>query len=326
MSRAASTRRAPVPAHRRGARPARRARGRGRARPTSGTTPTARARSTTELVGRARRRRARRRARRSASPTSRRCSSSRARRATSRVEPEIDDRDRRRCAPTLDQLELRALFTGEHDERDAICEVHSGAGGTDAQDWTDDAAAHVPALGASRRASTVEVDEIAGGPGGRHHVGDVHHQGPLRVRHARRRARRAPADPHLAVRRQRAPPDRVRVVRLRARARAGRGARDRPERPAHRHLPVVGRGRSARQRHRLRGAHHAPADRRRRVVPERALADAEQGEGDADPRGPPRRAAARGAARRSWRRCRATSATSRSATRSARTRSRRTNS
>jgi peptide chain release factor 2 len=37
----------------------------------------------------------------------------------------------------LDQLELRALFTGDHDERDAICEVHSGAGGTDAQDWAD---------------------------------------------------------------------------------------------------------------------------------------------------------------------------------------------
>jgi peptide chain release factor 2 len=36
----------------------------------------------------------------------------------------------------LDKLELRALFSGEHDERDAICEVHSGAGGTDAQDWT----------------------------------------------------------------------------------------------------------------------------------------------------------------------------------------------
>jgi peptide chain release factor 2 len=37
----------------------------------------------------------------------------------------------------LDQLELRALFSGEHDERDAICEIHSGAGGTDAQDWAD---------------------------------------------------------------------------------------------------------------------------------------------------------------------------------------------
>jgi peptide chain release factor 2 len=38
-------------------------------------------------------------------------------------------------AKDLDKLELRALFSGEHDERDAICEVHSGAGGTDAQDW-----------------------------------------------------------------------------------------------------------------------------------------------------------------------------------------------
>lgn len=33
------------------------------------------------------------------------------------------------------RLELRALYTGEYDEGDAVCEVHSGAGGTDAQDW-----------------------------------------------------------------------------------------------------------------------------------------------------------------------------------------------
>jgi peptide chain release factor 2 len=52
------------------------------------------------------------------------------------VEPEIESglvalrRD-------LDRLELRALFTGEHDDRDAICQVSSGAGGTDAQDWAE---------------------------------------------------------------------------------------------------------------------------------------------------------------------------------------------
>jgi peptide chain release factor 2 len=50
------------------------------------------------------------------------------------VEPEIDEGVARLRAD-LDKLELRALFSGEHDERDAICEVHSGAGGTDAQDW-----------------------------------------------------------------------------------------------------------------------------------------------------------------------------------------------
>src|SRR5579885_2707644 len=37
----------------------------------------------------------------------------------------------------FDALELRSLYSGEHDERDAVCEVHSGAGGTDAQDWAD---------------------------------------------------------------------------------------------------------------------------------------------------------------------------------------------
>ncbi|MDH3293251.1 MAG: peptide chain release factor 2 [Acidimicrobiia bacterium] len=35
------------------------------------------------------------------------------------------------------ELELRALFTGEYDEGDAVCEIHSGAGGTDSQDWAE---------------------------------------------------------------------------------------------------------------------------------------------------------------------------------------------
>ena len=39
---------------------------------------------------------------------------------------------------------------------------------------------------------------------------------------------------------------------------------DRPQRPAHRRLPVVRPGRAERQHHRLGGAHHAPADRHRR--------------------------------------------------------------
>ncbi|HMS24412.1 MAG TPA: peptide chain release factor 2 [Acidimicrobiia bacterium] len=37
----------------------------------------------------------------------------------------------------LDQLELRSLFTGEYDERDAICSINSGAGGTEACDWAE---------------------------------------------------------------------------------------------------------------------------------------------------------------------------------------------
>ena len=37
----------------------------------------------------------------------------------------------------LDGLELRSLFAGEYDEYDAVCDINSGAGGTDAQDWAE---------------------------------------------------------------------------------------------------------------------------------------------------------------------------------------------
>lgn len=35
----------------------------------------------------------------------------------------------------LSELEIRSLLGGEFDEGDALCEIHAGAGGTDAQDW-----------------------------------------------------------------------------------------------------------------------------------------------------------------------------------------------
>jgi peptide chain release factor 2 len=37
----------------------------------------------------------------------------------------------------LDRLEEDALFTGEYDEGDAVVTIHSGAGGTDSQDWAE---------------------------------------------------------------------------------------------------------------------------------------------------------------------------------------------
>ncbi len=40
-------------------------------------------------------------------------------------------------AEEFSRLELRALFTGPYDEGDALCEIHSGAGGTDSQDWAE---------------------------------------------------------------------------------------------------------------------------------------------------------------------------------------------
>jgi peptide chain release factor 2 len=62
----------------------------------------------------------------------------------------------------LSQLELRSLFTGEHDERDAICVVNSGAGGTDAQDWTE-MLLRMFTRWAERRGFGVEIDEVQEG-------------------------------------------------------------------------------------------------------------------------------------------------------------------
>jgi peptide chain release factor 2 len=62
----------------------------------------------------------------------------------------------------LDALELQSLFSGEYDEHDAVCEVHAGAGGTDAQDWTE-MLLRMYQRWAERRGFTVEVDEATEG-------------------------------------------------------------------------------------------------------------------------------------------------------------------
>jgi peptide chain release factor 2 len=64
---------------------------------------------------------------------------------------------------SLDDLELRSLFSGEHDERDAVAEIHAGAGGTDAQGWAE-MMLRMYLRWAERRGFSVEVDEVS--PGG----------------------------------------------------------------------------------------------------------------------------------------------------------------
>ena len=44
------------------------------------------------------------------------------------------------------QVELQSLLDGENDPRNAFFTIQSGAGGTEAQDWTGDAAANVSLL------------------------------------------------------------------------------------------------------------------------------------------------------------------------------------
>jgi peptide chain release factor 2 len=62
----------------------------------------------------------------------------------------------------LDQLELRSLFTGEHDELDAVCEVHAKDGGTDAQDWAE-MLLRMYQRWVERRGFGIELDDVSEG-------------------------------------------------------------------------------------------------------------------------------------------------------------------
>jgi peptide chain release factor 2 len=62
------------------------------------------------------------------------------------------------AASALNDLELRSLFSGEYDEGDTVCEVHSGAGGTDSQDWAE-MLFRMYTRWAERRGFDIEVDE-----------------------------------------------------------------------------------------------------------------------------------------------------------------------
>ena len=62
----------------------------------------------------------------------------------------------------LAALELRSLFAGDYDDRDAVAEIHAGAGGTDAQDWAE-MLLRMYTRWAERRGMTIEVDEATPG-------------------------------------------------------------------------------------------------------------------------------------------------------------------
>ena len=62
----------------------------------------------------------------------------------------------------LEAVELLSLFSGEYDEHDAVCEIHSGAGGTDAQDWAE-MLLRMYLRWAERRGFAAELDEVTEG-------------------------------------------------------------------------------------------------------------------------------------------------------------------
>ncbi len=73
------------------------------------------------------------------------------------IEGLLDD-----LARSLSALELRALFAGEYDERDAVVEIHASAGGTDAQDWAE-MLLRMYTRWAERRGFEIEVEEATPG-------------------------------------------------------------------------------------------------------------------------------------------------------------------
>ena len=193
------------------------------------------------------------------------------------------------AAATRPRRLRRVLVPRDPDDgRDVILEIKAGEGGEESALFAGDLL-RMYLRYAERRGWTTRAPR-------RHRVRPRRVQGRRRSR-SRRAARPGPEDgvwaqpevrgrrapraagaghrvagphPHLGGRRAGVP-----------RGRRRRRGRDRPERPAHRRLPVLRPGRAVRQHDRLRGAHHAPAHRHRRVDAEREVAAAEPRAGDA---------------------------------------------
>jgi peptide chain release factor 2 len=62
----------------------------------------------------------------------------------------------------LDSLELRSLFTGAHDEADAIVQINAKDGGVDAQDWSE-MLLRMYSRWAERRGFDIEIDDVSQG-------------------------------------------------------------------------------------------------------------------------------------------------------------------
>ncbi|MDP1587791.1 MAG: peptide chain release factor 2, partial [Prosthecobacter sp.] len=62
----------------------------------------------------------------------------------------------------LNQLDLRSLFTGEHDEADCMVQINAKDGGVDAQDWSE-ILLRMYTRWAERRGMTLEIDAVSHG-------------------------------------------------------------------------------------------------------------------------------------------------------------------
>ena len=201
-------------------------------------------------------------------------------------------RPRSGSAELEEEIRLAMVERDPNDEKDVIVEVRAGTGGDEAGSVRGDLYRMLTRY-AERRGFKTEPLSVADGDYTFAIRGDgAYSRLQVRGRDAPRPAR--PGDgvagphPHLDRDRRRA-----------ARGRGGRGP-DRPERPPGRRLPLVRPGRPVGQHDRQRRAHHAQADRPRRLDAGREVAAPEPRQGDA-------RAARAPATSRSWPRSRPSS-------------------
>ncbi|MEW6220520.1 MAG: peptide chain release factor 2 [Thermodesulfobacteriota bacterium] len=79
---------------------------------------------------------------------------------------------------SLAAYELECLFSGEHDRSDALVSINAGAGGTEAQDWTEILLRMYLRWAEQRRFPTEVLDELPGDEAGIKNV-TVHIKGPF---------------------------------------------------------------------------------------------------------------------------------------------------
>ena len=97
----------------------------------------------------------------------------------------------------LSQAETEMLLAGDNDQRNAICTIHPGAGGTESQDWAE-MLLRMYLKWAERRGFKTEIIDYQ--PGEEAGIKSVTFQSRRRIclRAAGRRSRRAPPGPHLS--------------------------------------------------------------------------------------------------------------------------------
>ena len=191
------------------------------------------------------------------------------------------ERDIKALAAFAEELEARTMLNGEADPLNAIVTVHPGAGGTESQDWAE-MLMRMYLRWAEQQGFKTEINDYQDGEEagiksatftiiGEYAFGQLAGESGVH-----RLVRISPFDSGQAA---------AHFVCLGLRFAGDR--RDHPcgfeaGRPAHRYLPLRRQGRPAREHHRLRRAHDAPAHGHRGAMPERALAAQEPRQGDED--------------------------------------------